>query len=223
MTVKPTIRLFGGIFGFCLSLATTPLLAGPAEDVQILKGWMNGQFSSAKQVEVDDNAKLRFVYATLVSLPQVPGEGFYFEWHGGQPDGPIDSQRIWAFEAMDDHIVMRFYTFYEKADAALTGIQSADDVDVDALAALTPGDFYSYPEDCAFLLKREGDVITGKNGTGACRIFNRSLDVWMRPDVTLSFASDGFNETAVYRYDSKANDSQPRPPLSVTQDFRATN
>lgn len=204
-------------------LIAAPATAGSPDDVEAVMAWMSGEFDSARQVADDSSARFRHVYGTRVHIPNVPGETVYVEWHAGGPDGPIDSQRIWAFEAEGDHIAMRFYTFFDNADAALTGIRSPADIDIDAVAALTLDDFTVYPDECTFVLHRSGNVVEGKSGTGACRIFNRSLDVWMRPDVTLTFEPDGFNETAVYSYEPKSGGDAPPETQSVVQDFRRLN
>lgn len=215
-------RLLGHILVASM-LSVTSASAGSPDDVEAVLAWMSGEFNSAHQVAEDSTARLRHVYGTRVHIPNVPGETVYIEWHAGGPDGPIDSQRIWAYEAKGDHIAMRFYTFFEKADAALTGIRSPADVDAEAVAGLTLNDFTIYPDECTFVLYRTGDVIEGKSGTGACRIFNRSLDVWMRPDVTLTFEPDGFNETAVYSYEPKSGGAEGPEQQSVIQDFRRLN
>lgn len=203
----------------CFAVSGAPAYGDTSSDVEDLMTWMSGHFSSAKQVAEDPEARLRYVYGTRVHIPDVPGETMYLEWHAGGPDGDIDSQRIWAYEAMDDHIVMRFYTFYERADAVLTGIRTAADVNVEAVSALTLEDFYGYPDECSFVLRRKGNVIEGKNGTGECRIFNRSLDVWMRPDVTVRFEPGRIWEAGTYVYER--DDGGPPPKtLEVVQDFR---
>ncbi len=208
-------------FGFCV-FSGLPARAGSPADVEDLMVWMTGQFSSAAQVEEDSSARLRYVFGTRVDIPAVPGETMYLEWHAGAPDGPIDSQRIWAYEAKGNEIEMRFYTFYEKADATLTGILSSQDIDRDAVAALTMDDFHTYPDECTFTLARIGDVIEGQNGYGDCRIFNRSLDVWMWPDVTVRFEPDRIFEAGTYEYERE--DGGPAPEtMSVVQDFQRVN
>lgn len=200
--------------------ASLPAQAGSKADVEDLMSWMTGHFSSARQVAENPDARLRHVFGTRVELPNVPGETMYLEWHAGSTDGPIDSQRIWSYEAKGDHIEMRFYTFFENADEALTGITSSADIPVDAVKSLTLDDFFSYPEECVFTLYRQGDVIEGKNGVGDCRIFNRSLDVWMRPDVTVRFEPGRIYEAGIYSYESKEDGSTPPETLTIVQDFR---
>lgn len=201
-------------------LAAGPARAGSDADVAALVTWMSGHFSSAQQVADDPSARMRHVFATQVDMPKIPGETMYLEWHAGSADGPIDSQRIWSYEAKGDHIEMRFYTFLENADAALTGITSPSNIPTEAVANLTVNDLYAYPEECVFRLYRRGDVIEGKNGTGSCRIFNRSLDVWMRPDVTVRFEPGRIYEAATYSYERKEDASEPSETLEVKQDFR---
>ena len=214
-TMKPLATAFCGVW--CLT-SLSARAESPA-DVEALMGWMTGQFSSAAQVQEDSSARLRYVFGTRVNLPNIPGESMYLEWHAGAPDGPIDSQRIWSYEAKGDYIEMKFYTFYEKADAALTGILSAEGIDHSSVAALTMDDFHTYPDECTFTLYRTGDVIEGKNGTGKCRIFNRSLDVWMLPDVTMRLEPGRIWEAGTYVYE-RENGGQPPETLSVVQDFR---
>lgn len=204
-------------------LLTGPAHAGSEADVEALMIWMSGHFSSAQQVADDPNARMRHVYATQVNMPEVPGETMYLEWHGGAADGPIDSQRIWSYQAKGDHIEMRFYTFLENADAALTGITSPSNIPTEAVADLTLDDLYAYPEECVFTLYRRGDVIEGKSGIGNCRIFNRSLDVWMHPDVTVRFETGRIYEAAIYSYERKEDGSELPETLNVTQDFRRLN
>lgn len=215
--------IFRSVLAIVTMFATLPAQAESHADVEALMSWMSGHFNSAGQVADDPKARLRHVFATRVQMPNVPGETMYLEWHAGSADGPIDSQRIWSYEAKGDHIEMRFYTFFEKADAALTGITSPTDVPVDAVAALTLDDFYAYPEACVFILHRIGDVIEGKNGVGACRIFNRSLDVWMRPDITVRFEPGRIYEAGDYVYESAGEGLQALETRTVVQDFRRVN
>ncbi len=209
-----------------LGMAILAGLIGPvavraetAADVADLVAWMQGHHSSAAQVAEDPNARLRHVYATNVDIPALPGEAMYVEWHSGTPDGPIDSQRIWTYQAMDDHIAMHFFTFKEAADAALRGINKPGDGDAAAVAALTLDDFNTYPPECTYILIRTGNVIEGKNGTGDCRIFNRRLDVWMVPDLIIRITPDGFAEIGSYTYESDSGGAAPETQY-VVQDFR---
>lgn len=208
------------VLAMLVCLAAGPVHSDSEADVEALMSWMSGHFSSAQQAADDPNARMRHVFATQVKMPNVPGETMYLEWHSESADGPIDSQRIWSYEAKGDHIEMRFYTFFEKADAALTGITSSSNIPTDAVANLTLDDLYAYPKECVFILHRQGDVIEGKNGTGNCRIFNRSLDVWMHPDVTVRFEPGRIYEAAVYSYEGKEDGALPPETLKVKQDFR---
>ena len=194
--------------------------ADTTADLADLVVWMQGHMSSADQVAEDPEARMRHVYATHVDIPALTGEDIYLEWHSETPDGPIDSQRIWIYQAMDDHIAMHFFTFKEAADAALTGIRKAGDGDAAAIAALTRADFTAYPPECTFILYRDGNVIEGKNGTGDCRIYNRTLGVWMLPDVSMRITPDGFWEAGTYVYEPETDAAEPPPTLVVVQDFR---
>jgi len=211
------MRLF---FAFALMITALPAHAGSKADVEDLMSWMSGHFSSAQQVAENPDARMRHVFGTRVDLPNVPGDTVYLEWHAGTADGPIDSQRIWSYQAKGDRIEMRFYTFLEKADAALTGITSSGEIPIEAVKSLTLEDFFSYPEECVFTMYRNGDVIEGKNGVGDCRIFNRSLDVWMRPDVTVRFEPGRIYEAGVYSYESADDGGKPPETLTIVQDFR---
>ncbi len=217
--MKSVVQFLLALCVFAISQSSAFAQSGSAADVEALMRWMSGQFSSAQQVAEESSARLRYVYGTRVNLPNVPGETMYLEWHAGEPDGPIDSQRIWAYEAKGDRIEMRFYTFYEKADAALTGILSPKDIDHVAIAALTMDDFHTYPDECVFTLVRIGDVIEGQNGFGDCRIFNRTLDVWMWPIVAVRFEPGRIYEAGTYEYE-REDGGPPPETMSVVQDFR---
>ena len=200
----------------------SPQEAGPGtagNDVELLLTWFEGEFSNRQQVE-QDGAKPRHLFVSRVQMPQVPGETLYLEWHSGDAEGPIDSQRIWAFNGTDAGIEMRFYSLEATADDVLSGLRSSEDADATAIATLTLEDLYDYPEECIFLLRRDGELFSGKNGTGDCRIFNRAIERMMVPDVTLRISPDAIVEDAVYTYEPA--DVEPASEAVLQEFVRVT-
>ena len=187
----------------------------PAGGLETLLTWFEGEFDNREQV-VQEDAGPRHLFVTRLDMPLIPGEALYLQWHSGDATGPIDSQRIWAFTETPAGIQMRFYTFEATAQAVLTGITHRADADVSRVRSLTLDDLYAYPEACTFLLRRSGDVFSGKNGRGECRIFNRSIDRMMVPDVTLRISADAIVEDAVYYYEPA--DREPAQE-AVLQEF----
>jgi hypothetical protein len=106
----------------------------------------------------------------------------------------------------------------DKARQALTGIHSAADPRAAAAKALTLDDLHGYPETCTFLLKKTTDGYAGRNGTGACRIFNRALGTTMTPDVLMKLNAEGYVEDGTFSYDATA--SAPAKTERIVQEFK---
>lgn len=81
----------------------------------------------------------------------------YLEWRGGDGDGEISRQRIWAFRQDETGALsgMDFYTFIDPAPYAGRGAAPG------AFAGLEPEDLIGYPDGCtlaASALSRTGLV-----------------------------------------------------------------
>jgi|GEM_PF-1949292 hypothetical protein len=79
-----------------------------------------------------------------VEAPAIGGHVLYLEWRGGDADGEISRQRIWAFRQDEAGALtgMDFYTFVDPAPFAGLGDTEG------AFAALTPDDLIGYPDGC---------------------------------------------------------------------------
>jgi hypothetical protein len=128
------------------------------------------------------------MFDTPVEMPRIGRHVAYIEWRHDRRDGPISGQRVWAFDARDDGIVMRFFTLKPSAKAVLDGLVAADPRTAD----LGPGDLNGYPAPCHIMLRRMGDAFEGGNvPTGGC-VFPRTTAAGgtMSADAFIRFSLD---------------------------------
>ncbi|MDX2223310.1 MAG: CpcT/CpeT family chromophore lyase, partial [Rhodospirillaceae bacterium] len=131
-------------------------------------------------------AEAHYMFATPVDMPRLGRHVVYIEWRHDRRDGPISGQRVWAFDARDDGIVMRFFTLKPAAKAVLDGLIAPDP----KTAALGPDDLNGYPPPCHIVLKRSGDVFEGANAPPGGCVFPRTTVTGgtMRADAFIRFA-----------------------------------
>ena len=191
-------------------LLASPVHLDSAEDVTDLARWMSGHFKGQTQD--------RELFVTRVDIPALPGTSMYLQWHAGGPDGLIDQQRIWSYEAKGDHIVMRFYTFEDKARDVLTGIRSATDAAGRDLSVLSASDFFAYPEACNIILHRKGDLIEGGIPNRECRIFNRAEAYWMVPNLQFKHSPGRIWEKSQFTFETNTG-AEAAPAMELIQDY----
>jgi hypothetical protein len=197
----------GAVLVFAAMLSA-PAAAETQADVDRLTQWMSGEFSTARQVAEagepkagEPKPRLRAMFATVLNMPSIPGTALFVEWRDPDRDGPVSSQRVWTYAPTADGIDMRFYTLNQKARDTLTGVHRADDPRAGAAKDLAPADLNGYPDNCTFHLKRVGEGYEGRNGDGGCVIYNRRMEVNMRPDVLMRIMPGRVVEDGVFVYE----------------------
>jgi hypothetical protein len=163
-----------------------------------------GEYSNLPQVEAakaqskpgaqlpEPLRDVHHMYATRVDMPKLGTHVAYIEWRHNGPTGVISGQRIWAYDAQPDGILMRFHTLKPSAKAVLSGlIQPAAKT-----RQIGPDDVNAYPAPCYMLLKPEGAGFAGTNlPLGGCT-FPRTTGTagTMMVDATLRFFPDYHGE-----------------------------
>lgn len=208
--------------GLAIVLATALAVPAAAEtqaDVDRLMQWMSGEFSTAQQVaeSAEPKPRLRAMFAAVLDLPNIPGTALFVEWRDPDRDSPVSSQRVWTYTPTADGIDMKFFTLNQKARDALTGVHSAADPRAAAAKALVPADFNGYPDSCTFHLKRTEDGYEGRNGDGGCVIYNRRMEVNMRPDVLMRILPGRVIEDGIFAYENADGTSRTE---HIVGDFR---
>ena len=187
-----------------LGLGKMALLAGSADarslslpDIDRLVSTLSGEFDTRRQFEAADPALkiapsvtgrwLDRQHATMhvVSVPALGPRVVYLEWRNGGPAGKISRQRVWAFDADNGPVRMRFYSFKAPDRYAGRGL------DRSAFQSLTPSELIGYPPACAARFSRERGGWIGRIDPVDCRIVAGS-GRGMRLDVTIRTTKRGF-------------------------------
>ena len=179
-------------------------------DVELatLLEWVTGEFDNRRQVDSGVNRLADaapdpvrapgplFPVFARVEAPALGRHVVYLQWPEGAPDGPLQRQRLWAFEvdAARDAVLMDFFTLRDPArwrDAHLHPDT--------ALRSITRADVVPYPAACRLPFRRDGDAFVGEIPSGACRIVSQQTrtDMTIGARVVVTRDGLGYEESGV--------------------------
>lgn len=201
-----------------------PARAETEADVAQFMALVAGEYSNLPNVEAakakakpgeqlpEPLRDVHHMYATPVDMPKVGAHVAYIEWRHDSPEGAISGQRVWAYDAKPDGILMRFHTLKPKAKAVLSGLTKPDIKTRD----LGPDDLNAYPPACFMLLKREGSGYAGTNlPLGGCEFPRTTVaSGTMKVDAHLRFFP-GFHgeKTEILRLQAGENAAGQTPEV----------
>lgn len=177
-------------------------------ELNVLLEWMVGYFDNDQQVRQQENFlregpedpermpdRLYPVFA-VVNAPEIGRHVVYLQWHMGSPQGPLQRQRIWVFEADDvgNAVMMDFFTLREPERWRDAHLQPASAVSQMTLEDVTP-----YPLPCRLPFRRHIDVFIGEIPREQCNIVSQQTRTAMTINARVIVGSNAlwYDESGV--------------------------